>query len=115
VVGAVRFGGTLNAWLKANAVSLVTAIVVALGGYGGWLVTRARADDRVEQVARDLAADKADLARHAAEELAVREQLRRDMAQTATLLRDLSWNAYFSCTAQATRPDVQCVRPEVPR
>ena len=45
----------------------------------------------------------------------MREQMQRDMAQTATLLRDLSWNAYFSCTAQAARPDVQCVRPEVPR
>ena len=102
-------------WIKTNAVAIAALLLGGLGTGAGWLVSRARADDRVEQVARDLVADKADLARHAAEERAIREQLQRDMQQTATLLRDLSWNAYFSCTAQATRPDVQCVRPEVPR
>ena len=105
----------MNAWLKANAVSLLVALGTLLAGGAGWLVTRARAEDRVELLAKELDADKANLARHAAEERAIREQLQRDMQQTATLLRDLSWNAYFSCTAQATRPDAQCVRPEVPR
>lgn len=103
------------AWLKSNAVSILVALGTLLAGGAGLLVARARADERVELLARELVEDKADLARHAAEERAVREQMQRDMAQTATLLRDLSWNAYFSCTAQATRPDVQCVRPEVPR
>lgn len=105
----------MTPWLKANAVSLLVALGTLLAGGAGWLVTRARAEDRVELLAKELVADKADLVRHSAEERAMREQMQRDMAQTATLLRDLSWNAYFSCTAQAARPDVQCVRPEVPR
>ena len=41
----------MNAWLRANAVSLLVALGTLLASGAGWLVTRARADDRVELLA----------------------------------------------------------------
>jgi hypothetical protein len=103
------------AWLRSNAVSLLAVLIGLLGTGGGWLVSRARADDRVEAVARELASDKADLARHSAASDATHAATQERLQRVEVLVRDAAWNGYFVCIAQAARPDVQCLKPEVPR
>lgn len=105
----------MNAWLRSNAVALVLALAGALATGGGWLVARARADDRVEQVARELAADKVALATHeaASEETHAATQAR--LGRVEVLIRDAAWNGYYSCLGSAKRPEVECSKPEAPR
>lgn len=105
----------LGDWLAANAVALVLAIAGAGVTGGGWLVARARADDRIEAIERGLVADKADLAKHEVESARVHEQTQRDIQTLSVLIRDAAWNGYFVCLAQAKRPDLECSKPAAPR
>lgn len=105
----------MTSWLKQNAVALILAIAGALATGGGWLVARARADDRVAVVERELAEDRAALQRHEAASDATHAATSARLQRVETLVRDAAWNGYFVCVAQARRPELECIKPEVPR
>lgn len=106
---------TWRTWLLSNAVSLTLAVFTLGGGLVSVYVSKARADDRLDALARDLTSDKTALHAHELKNEEDLERMRVELRSMATLIRDAAWNGYYVCIAQAKRPDLECSKPDAPR